>query len=158
MFARSLTLLTFTLLLTACAPSRPSSFQATADWVQIDANRQFSFWIPATLKKTQTQGFDSDVGMWANSDMTVAFDYGGYSGEVDSTIKERLHTQTPDDASGRQGTIVTYIENNGDHFTGLFVPVGRGASGLTFTVSSKATVGADIPLMIVKSIRFPYLT
>jgi hypothetical protein len=144
------------LALSACAPttaSAPRVFTPPAGWVQVNAQGHFTFWVPSTLAEEQVQGIDSYVGQWSGSGVYVKFDYGMYSGGIDSAIQTLPHTAVSDSTSGREGTIVTCTED-GSHIATLYVPQVNAQDRLTFTAGSSSEGPLDIPLTIVKSVRF----
>jgi hypothetical protein len=144
------------LALSACAQtttSSPRAFTPPAGWVQVNAQGHFTFWTPNTLVEEQVQGTDSYVGQWSGSGLYVQFDYGMYSGGIDSTIQALPHTEVSDSASGRAGTIVTYADD-GAHIATLYVPHVNEQDRLTFTAGSSSAGTLEIPLTIVKSVRF----
>lgn len=161
---RLLPMLTLALLLAACGSTQtsanshpPAAFHPPADWVQVEARGYFTFWIPNTLVEQKAQGTDSYVGLWKGSGLEVSFDYGMYSGGMDSRISARPHTEAVDDSSGRRGTIVTYVDDERNHVAMLLVRdlgPGQTPDNLTFDASSGSASDADTCLLIVKSVRF----
>jgi hypothetical protein len=142
--------------LSGCAPtptSVPQVFTPPAGWVQVNAQGHFTFWMPSTLVEDQVQGTDSYLGQWSGSGLYVKFDYGMYSGGIDSRIQAVSHTEVSDSASGRAGTIVTYTEE-GDSIATLYVPQVNEQDRLTFTAGSSSEGTLEIPFTIVKSVRF----
>jgi hypothetical protein len=141
-----------------CAPGRPSAqaaFHSPAGWVQINADGHFTFWIPATLAEENVQGTDSYVGRWTGPEMMVEFDYGMWSGGMDSRVSARPHQQAADNSGGRPGTIVTYADDDGQRITLLLVRHIDDTNNLTFAVTSAPQADKDAPLLVVKSVRFP---
>ena len=161
---RLLPMLTLALLLAACGSTPtssnshpPAAFHPPADWVQVEARGYFTFWIPNTLVEQTVRGTDSYVGLWKGSGLEVLFDYGMYSGGMDSRISARPHTEAVDDSSGRRGTIVTYVDDEGNHVAELLVRdpgPGQTPDNLTFDANSGSASDADTCLLIVKSVRF----
>lgn len=159
-----LSIITLALLLAACGSTQTSAafhpsaaFYPPADWVQVNARGDFTFWLPNTVVEQKVQGVDSYVGVWKGSGLDVSFDYGMYSGGLDSRISTRPHTETVDDSSGRQGAIVTYVDDEGNHVAELDVrdpAPGQTPDNLTFDASSGSASDADTCLLIVKSVRF----
>jgi hypothetical protein len=144
------------LALSACAQtttSSPRAFTPPAGWLQINAQEHFAFWIPSALSEEHVQGTDSYVGQWSGAGLCVKFDYGMYSGGIDSTIQALPHTEVSDSASGRAGTIITYTDD-GAHIATLYVPQVNEQDRLTFTAGKFISGTPEVPLTIVKSVRF----
>jgi hypothetical protein len=121
--------------------------------VQINAQGHFTFWIPSTLIEERVQGTDSYIGQWSGAGLYVKFDYVMYSGGIDSAIQALPHTEDSDSASGRAGTIVTYTDDSA-HIATLYVPQVNEQDRLTFTAGGSSAGTLEIPLAIVKSVRF----
>jgi hypothetical protein len=145
------------LALSACSStstSAPRAFTPPAGWVQINAQGHFTFWMPSTLVlDEQIQGTDSYVRQWSGAGLYVKFDYGMYSGGIDSRTQELPHTEVGDSASGRAGTLVTYTED-GAQIATLYVRQVNEQDRLTFTAGRSSAGTLEIPLTIVRSVRF----
>src|SRR5262245_20840977 len=139
---------------TTTTTSAPRAVTPPAGWVQINAKGHFTFWMPSALVlDEQIQGTDSYVRQWSGAGLYVKFDYGMYSGGIDSRIQDMPHTKVSDSASGRAGTIVTYTEN-GVKIATLYVRQVNEQDRLTFTAGSLSEGTLEIPLTIVRSVRF----
>jgi len=148
------------LALSACSTTTnattraPRAFTPPAGWVQINAQGHFTFWMPSALVlDEQIQGTDSYVRQWSGAGLYVKFDYGMYSGGIDSRIQDIAHTEVSDSASGRAGTIVTYTED-GAQIATLYVRQVNEQDRLTFTAGRSSEGTLEIPLTIVRSVRF----
>jgi hypothetical protein len=157
MRARSVLALCLAMLLGGCASSAQTitagAFQPPEGWQQIDARGHFTFWLPAGLAPLDVKGTDSYVGIWTSDTVTVRFDYGMYSGGMDSTVKARPHSETAYRLDGVTGTIVQFTDENGFLIAELLMPHITSATNLTFEVSASPSLGKDLPLQIVRSVR-----
>ena len=143
------------LALSACSSTTtaPRAYTPLAGWVQINAQGHFTFWMPSTMSEELVRGTDSYVGQWSGDGLYVKFDYGMYSGGIDSRIQDIPHTEVSDSASGRAGTIVTYTED-GAQIATLYVRQVNEQDRLTFTAGNSSVGTLEIPLTIVRSVRF----
>jgi hypothetical protein len=139
---------------TTTTTSAPLAFTPPAGWVQINAQGHFMFWMPSALVlNEQIEGTDSYVRQWSGAGLYVMFDYGMYSGGIDSRIQDMPHTEVSDSASGRAGTIITYTED-GAQIATLYVRQVNEQDRLTFTAGRSSAGTLEIPLTIVRSVRF----
>jgi len=140
-------------------PSAPSvalePFTPPTDWKQIDAKGYFTFWIPSGLMEEHLQGIDSYVGSWFSPALRVDFDYGMYSGPIDVQALPQPVTRMEEDSSGHHATIVTYANLSGNPVAILFVGDIDGMNHLSMTAVGHGGTEASIPLLVVRSVRFP---
>lgn len=157
MRARVVLTLCLAMLLSGCASSGQTItagvFQPPEGWQRIDAQGHFTFWVPAGLAPQEVRGTDSYVGIWSSDTVMVRFDYGMYSGGMDSTVKARTHSETAYHLDGVTGTIVQFTDENGLLIAELLMPHITSATNLTFEVSASPSLGKDLPLQIVRSVR-----
>jgi hypothetical protein len=130
-------------------------FTPPADWKQIDAKGYFSFWIPSGLMEEHLQGIDSYVGSWFSPAMRVDFDYGRYSAPIDVQALPQPVTQMQEASSGHSASIVTYANLSGNPVAILYVGDIDGVNHLSMTAVGHGGTGASIPLLVVRSVRFP---
>jgi len=133
----------------------PEPFTPPTDWKQIDAKGYFSFWIPSGLMEEHLQGIDSYVGSWFSPAMRVDFDYGRYSAPIDVQALPQPVTQMEEDISGHHATIVTYANLSGNPVAILYVGDIDGVNHLSMTAVGHGGTEASIPLLVVRSVRFP---
>ncbi|HEX9068923.1 MAG TPA: hypothetical protein VF807_09145 [Ktedonobacterales bacterium] len=157
MRARVVLALCLAMLLSGCASSGQTItagvFQPPEGWQRIDAQGHFTFWVPAGLAPQEVHGTDSYVGIWTSDNVTVRFDYGMYSGGMDSAVKARPHSETAYRLDGVTGAIVQFTDENGLLIAELLLPHITSATNLTFEVSASPSLGKDLPLQIVRSVR-----
>jgi hypothetical protein len=130
-------------------------FPPRANWQQVDAKGYFTFWIPSDLMEEHLQGIDSYVGSWFSPALRVDFDYGMYSGPIDVQALPQLVTRMEDDSSGHHATIVTYANVSGNPVAILYVGDIDGVNRLSMTAVGHGRTEASVPLLVVRSVRFP---
>jgi hypothetical protein len=155
-FVRSGCLLLLALVLLACSRVVPA-MDVPTDWIRIEADGRFTFWLPPGLLEQDTRGIDSYVRRWESQNMLVHFDYGRFSDPLTLYSAQKGYEATTTRVSGYPVRIVSFERDNGWRFTAVhFSDLGQDTAGqvvkLTLVVESSPQVAADWPSKIVKSV------
>jgi hypothetical protein len=130
-----------------------------ADWVPVDANGKFTFFIPPDMEEQEIQGIDSFVGEYRSNRMRLRFDYGlysdplNYSGESD--YQELVTT-----IGGERAKVVAFV--GGPSAPGFeyvaavhFPDLGDGRARLTLWVESASPEEQEEAKKVFHTISFP---
>ena len=129
------------------------------EWSRTSFEAVGDFGSPVTLHKTDAQGIDTDFGEWKGEGLTVRIDYGIYADPLMSYRDRDGYEELTEEIDGRMARIVSFRPSNGGrfaaaHFKAPNVTGGRTANRLTMTVEAAAMVGEDVPLRIIRSLKF----
>ena len=83
------------------------------DWKRIDANGQFTFFVPPDMEAEAVQGTDSYVGQYRSTSLRLYFDYGWWPGDLcDARYTEQKpqHTDVAAQIGGQRARLVTFYE------------------------------------------------
>jgi hypothetical protein len=115
--------------------------------------------IPAGMSVSEAYAFESPTGMWEGDDMTVLVDATMYADDLRSqSASPRAKTAT-EHIDGRPARIVSYEDDNGTpviaaHVMPLQAATGAAPAGVTVVVRGGPLAAPDIPLQIIRSLRF----
>lgn len=129
------------------------------DWMKVNVNDRFAFWIPPGLVAADAQGIDSYIQRWESEDIIVHFDYGRFSDPLTSYSRKKSYEPTTEQISGYSASIVSFEFDNGWWFTAIHFPdLRRDSFGqvikLTLVAETSPRVDKEVPLKIVKSVTF----
>jgi hypothetical protein len=129
------------------------------DWIKIEDNNKFTFWIPPGLREAKIHPIDSHLRRWESENLVVQFDYGQFSDPLTLYSRKGQYKTTNDQISNYAANIISFQRDSGWHFNGAHFPdLGKDSYGhvikITLTVESGPEVDRELPLKIVRSIRF----
>ena len=129
------------------------------NWMRIEANNEFCFWLPPALVASDKLSHDSYVRRWESKDVVVHFDYGRFSDPLTLYSRKNSYEAATERIGGYTTTIVSFQRDDGSRFTAAHFPdLGSDQFGrtvkLTLAVDTHPKVPEDVPLKIVRSITF----
>jgi len=129
------------------------------NWMRIEANNKFSFWLPPALVARDVRSHDSYERRWESKDMVVHFDYGRFSDPLTLYSRKNSYEAATERIGSYTTTIVSFQQDDGWRFTAAHFPdLGSDQFGrtvkLTLAVDTNPKVPKDVPLKIVRSITF----
>ena len=114
--------------------------------------------LPATMSASDEHALESPTGMWESDDMTVLVDATMYADDLTSQSASPGAKTAIEHIDGRPARIVSYEEANGTRVTAANVgssqPTTSSPAGLTIVVRGDPPADPDIPLQIIRSVRF----
>jgi hypothetical protein len=128
-------------------------------WKEYFSSGKFKISIPPSLMEVQTQGIDSDFREWKSKDITVRVDVSLFSDSLTSYKNQSHYISFNEEIAGRPVKIVSFDKEDGTHvvaahFADLDVSNDDRRQKLTVVVESGRAIGTEIPLRIIRSIRF----
>ena len=115
--------------------------------------------LPATMAASKAHVLESPTGIWEGDDMTVLVDATMYADDLTSQSASPGAKTAVEHIDGRPARIVSYEEANGTRVTAAHVgpsqpPSSSSRAGVTIVVRGAPPPDPDIPLQIIKSVRF----
>ena len=129
------------------------------NWMKIEVNTQFAFWLPNFMNEVEVQAIDSSVRRWQSKDMIVTFDYGRFSDPLSTYDDQRAYELFETQVSEQQAKIIHFKRDNGWWFTAIHFPFLKKdtfgpALKLTLVVETSPNMGKEISIRILNSITF----
>jgi hypothetical protein len=127
------------------------------DWILIQINNEFSFWIPPSVMEVKGHSIDSYSRHWKGVDIVINFDYGLFSDPLTLYSRNKSYQITNVNINNYAARKVSFQKDNGWNFVGVHFPnLGKNKFGqiikLTLVVESGPEVDKEIGSRIIKSI------
>lgn len=128
------------------------------DWIKIQVNNIFSFWVPSSVKEVESRSIDSYSRRWKGDDIVLNIDYGPFSDPLTLYSRKKSYQITSKNIENYPARIVSFEKDSGWNFVGVhFSDLGRNKFDqiikLTLVVESAPKIDKEIGSRIVKSIR-----
>jgi hypothetical protein len=129
-----------------------------AGWQDVELTPGLRLRSPVQLRPAQAQGVDSNVSAWQDGKLEVVVDEGPYADPL-TTYDDRPNAHTADETIGGQpARVVSFPLDDGRQFAAAHFDRGTGggvaAGRTTISVTGRDELGGDVPLRIVRSVRF----
>lgn len=131
--------------------------QIPDDWVQLSAaSGKFSVWVPPSWEHESMQGTDSLIGELRGGGLVIRYDYGSYSGGIDSSETDELYIFSPELIDGRTGIIAAPKDANGSMCIGFQATkfVSLSADGLSLSAKIESPDDAELVYKIFRGVTF----
>jgi hypothetical protein len=147
-----LILLVFTLFSLSCFKQSATSFEKVKkdspiteiprDWQKIETD-YFSFSIPPTMKNNNVKGFDSVVMQFENDEIKLDIEYGDYSADVISQLRDYEGQKESIIIDGEKTELVTYDQNKPIYSSNKTINAARSPS--FEKVKNNYVIGVNFP-------------
>ena len=114
--------------------------------------------LPPTLSASLGAAFESPVGVWEGDGITVVVDATMYADELGPASAPPHAVTASEEIGGRPARMVSWDEDDGARVVAARFDAAPGTgsarSGVTAVVRAAPQVACDIPLRILRSVRF----
>jgi hypothetical protein len=134
-------------------------YDMSEEWKEYIFSGKFKISIPSNLMEVQAQGIDSDFREWKGKGIIVRVDVSLFSDTLTSYEKQNHYTSFNEEFAGQAAKIVSFDKEDDTHFVGahfanLDSPSDDRRQKFTVVVESSQSMGIEIPLRIIRSIKF----
>ena len=128
-------------------------------WVTVDVDGKFTFSLPQSLVPAEQRSVDSLVRRWEGEELAVHLDYGRYADPLIFYRRKKGCREATEQIDSHPVFVVEFERDDGWRFTAVhFSDLGSDPFGqtikLTVVAESGPSIEKDIPLRIVRSIKF----